>query len=154
MWKKGGGSSMLGRRDWMERYFVLQSGILTYFHTPDDFKRNKVPLKDVAYRMAHCTCEALPVDTNTKAGSDKVGQFAIQCTPKNPNGGPRPLMLRCSTDDDRLDWLRVMTADPSAADSSQLGPGIVVKKGKGSLTSRLFSDTPVLDDSAEGAEVP
>jgi hypothetical protein len=147
MWKKGGGTSLLGRRDWMERYFVLQGGVLTYFHTSDDFKRNKVPLKDVAYRMKHCACEALPEDLHIK------GQFAFQCTPLDPKGGPRPLLLRCASDDARLDWLRVMTFDPSAAAvaaaaaaTPSMAAAIVVKKGKGSLTSRLFSDTPVMDD--------
>ena len=53
-WKKGGGSGILGRRNWTERYFVYNQGTLTYFHTVNDYKNNKVPLKDSVYRLKHC----------------------------------------------------------------------------------------------------
>lgn len=43
MWKKGGGTSMFGRTDWNERFFVLAGGTLTYFQSEADYRASKVP---------------------------------------------------------------------------------------------------------------
>ena len=58
---------------------MLAGGILTYFRSEADFRSNKIPVKDVIFRMKHC--EMASDDTEAKSG-----KFGIVITPKNDQG--------------------------------------------------------------------
>jgi hypothetical protein len=81
---QGGGTSIFGRTDYAERFFVLTGSMLTYFTSEAEYKKNAAPLKDVAYRMKHCDISAGP-DSELKG----VGKFAINIVPKNEQGHSR-----------------------------------------------------------------
>lgn len=43
--KKGGGTSIFGRKSWKERFFVFSRGSLAYFETAADWEKGTEPLK-------------------------------------------------------------------------------------------------------------
>jgi len=44
---KQGGGGVFGRRNWKQRYFVLNKSTLTYAKTKDDYERGKI-LKEIS----------------------------------------------------------------------------------------------------------
>lgn len=46
--KKGGGTSWLfGRRNWKERFFVFQRGVLSYYNNQEEWEKGKDPIKHI-----------------------------------------------------------------------------------------------------------
>lgn len=43
--KKGGGTSIFGRKSWKERFFVFSRGNLAYFESAADWEKGTEPLK-------------------------------------------------------------------------------------------------------------
>ncbi len=63
--KKGGGTSIFGRRSWKERFFVFSRGVLSYFDTASDHEKGLEPIKALQisvryYRVDPCVRLLLP----------------------------------------------------------------------------------------------
>jgi len=63
--KKGGGTTLFGRRSWNRRYFVLRAtGVLEYYRDRAAFLAGAEPLKNAAFHLDHC---------DVRRATDKAG---------------------------------------------------------------------------------
>lgn len=83
--------------------------------------------------MKHCEI--------TEDNSDaKSGKFGILITPKNEQGGPRPLQVRLESAANRASWAEAMQG------GVRINPLVQVRGRGKSVLSKLFNDIPALEE--------
>lgn len=100
LYKKGGGTSFMGRRNWTQRYFSLTNGVLSYYKSDKEYKAGVAPIKNCTFNLSQCRVEL----EEAKNKGDLRG-FAI--IPLNPQGGHKTLHLRAENEDVRHQWVVV-----------------------------------------------
>jgi len=98
--KKGGGTSLLGRRNWNLRYFVLNHNRLSYWKTEDDYQSNAKPLGTIP--MLNCVL--------TRLDKDKYdyGFKITSIDPKSAQINKRELMVCANNEADMGNWMNVI----------------------------------------------
>ena len=141
VWKKGGGTggafgSLMGRRSWKRRWFVLHDGALQYYRSEADWASgNARPLKEALYQLRHCTVNA-DVSSSGGGGDDGGGEdglgieasspkasidndgLGIIVQPRSIEGGPRRLLLRVERKQDHDRWMAALEEAAHSCGSS------------------------------------
>lgn len=90
---------MFGAKSWKQRWFVLlPGGTLTYYKDESDWASGRQPLKDALYKIKNCS-------VSDDISSASVGKFGFIIQPRNAQGGPRRIVLRVETEQERDEWL-------------------------------------------------
>lgn len=143
LWKKGGGRSLFGKKNWKKRYCVIINDNFYYYEDRQTYVKSQKYLKK-PYRLQDCDVSVMnsPKVEKRKGKpprkkSDNRGAFYFVIQPRDSE--MRALHLRAETLAERDDWVRNIRE--IEADNSDLGTPSIRKE---SLPSSLSSD----DDSA------
>lgn len=98
LYKKGGGTSFMGRRNWNQRFFSLTNGILSYYKSDKEYKAGEAPIKNCTFDLSQCRVEL----EETKNKGDLRGFMIV---PLNAQGGHKTLHLRAENEDVRHQWV-------------------------------------------------
>ena len=113
IWKRGGGRSALGKRNWKPRFCVVDNGHFCYYETEGDFATapNK-PLK-APYNLIDC--DVLVGEAENESSKEYhmfkgsvVTSFAFRIQPRN--SAERVMVLRCETEKQRTMWMERIAA--------------------------------------------
>jgi len=96
--KQGGGTSMLGRKSWKTRFFVLDGPVLYYYESEEAHIDGK-PLNAQPYVLSFC--DVILDDAN---GIDQ-SKYYFTIRPCGSRGGSRPLSLEADSAATRGRWL-------------------------------------------------
>lgn len=96
--KQGGGTSLLGRKSWKTRFFVLDGPVLFYYENEEARVESK-PLNPQPYIISFCD-----VLLDDKAGIDNT-KYYFTIKPCGSRGGKGPLVLEAETAAMRARWL-------------------------------------------------
>jgi hypothetical protein len=101
--KQGGGTSMMGRKSWKTRFFVLDGPILFYYDNEEARLEGK-PLNPQPYILTFCD-----VLLDDKSGVD-ASKYYFTIRPCGSRGGKGPLVLEAETAAMRGRWLTWLNA--------------------------------------------
>ena len=100
MWKKGGGTSLLGSKQYQKRFFVLESRRLRYYLKEADYTESKDPIKNAIFLADECEYETAEDGPN--------GPFYLLIKPKSASAGPRIMECRIQLKSEQDSWLRAL----------------------------------------------
>ena len=97
--KKGSGKSFLGRRNWNERYFVLNNGTIGYWKNKREFETNQPPIKGSKIEVSQC--EVTAVDSEKY-----IDQFPFKISVMEEE--IKELFLMAPSAEERQGWINLI----------------------------------------------
>jgi hypothetical protein len=104
--KQGGGTSVMGRKNWKKRFFVLEGASLSYYED-EETRMEKKPLNAQPYVLPFCD---VLLDTAADEAFSGVGKqkFCFTVKPCSSRGGKGPLSLEAESFAMRDTWMTML----------------------------------------------
>lgn len=113
LWKRGGGRSALGNKDWKQRWCVLVDGHFCYYESQEAWKKAPGKCLKKPYRLVDCDVLPGEHDNDFDTESSKVKlkssktslttSYAFRIQPRDES--ERSMILRCCDREQRSMWM-------------------------------------------------
>ena len=155
LWKRGGGRSALGNKDWKQRWCVLVDGHFCYYSSQEAWK--KAPGKCLKKPYQLLDCDILPGEhdndfsegQDVKLKNNKVisNSYAFRIQPRKEN--ERCMILRCTDREQRSMWMQQLSRSVQFSESE--GSHATIDRKGSSISAASVRDARFRGSFSDGS---